>query len=182
EHFGAGSSGKDLFWVLINVRFLDENDQPQPDPSTLPPPTYPSGCDILRDQGYENQVVSLINQVRQQNDLDPLILRNELASSALAHSTDMACNDFVGHSGSDGSLWTDRIIVQGYSPSYATENIYVGFPEFGGTPEGAFDWWMNSQIHRDNILDPKVSEIGVGYVFNEKSSYGGYYTINFARP
>jgi hypothetical protein len=27
EHFGVGSTGKDLFWVLISVRFLDENDQ-----------------------------------------------------------------------------------------------------------------------------------------------------------
>ncbi|MFN2233592.1 MAG: NBR1-Ig-like domain-containing protein [Anaerolineales bacterium] len=181
EQFGAGISGKDLFWVLINVRFLDENDQPQPNPSTLPPPTTPAGCDVVRDQEYENQVVLLINQVRKQNDLVPLEIRSELTSSALAHSTDMACNDFVGHSGSDGSLWTDRILVQGYSPSYATENIYVGFPEFGGTPEGAFDWWMNSQVHRDNILDPKVSEIGVGYVYADQSSYGGYYTINFAR-
>jgi uncharacterized protein YkwD len=40
---------------------------------------------------------------------------------------------------------------------------------------------MNSQVHRDNILDPKVSEIGVGYVYADQSSYGGYYTINFAR-
>jgi uncharacterized protein YkwD len=80
-----------------------------------------------------------------------------------------------------GSHWTDRIIVHGYSPSYSTENIYVGFPDFGGIPEGAFDWWMNSQIHRDNILDPKVTEIGVGYVYSDQSSYGGYYTINFAR-
>jgi len=49
-HFGAGSSGKDLFWVIINVRFLDKNDEPQPDPSTLPPPSSPAGCNILRNQ------------------------------------------------------------------------------------------------------------------------------------
>ena len=182
NHFGAGSTGKDLFWVLISVRFLDQNDEPQPDPSKLPPPSSPVGCDITRDQGYESQVVTLINQARSQNGLGSLNTRNELTSSALTHSSDMACNDFVGHSGSDGSHWTDRIKVQGFSPGYATENIYVGFPDFGGTPAGAFDWWMNSQVHRENILDPKVMEIGVGYVFNEQSSYGGYYTINFAGP
>lgn len=182
EHFGAGSSGKDLFWALISVRFLDQNDQPQPDPSTLPPPSTPSGCNAQRNQAYEGQVVALINQVRGQNGLNSLAVRDELSASALAHSTDMACNDFVGHSGSDGSHWTDRISVQGYSFSYATENIYVGFPDFGGTPDGAFEWWMNSQVHRDNILDSKVTEIGVGFVFSENSSYGGYYTINFAHP
>lgn len=182
DRFGVGSTGKDLFWVLIRVRFLDGNDQPQPDPSTLPPPESPTGCDILRDQGYETQVVALVNRARNQNELDPLDIRSELIASALTHSTDMPCNDFIGHAGTDGSYWTDRIIDQGFFQSYATENIYVGFPDFGGTPEGAFDWWMNSQIHRDNILDPKVTEIGVGYVYSEQSSYGGYYTINFARP
>jgi len=182
EHFGAGISGEDLFWVLINVRFLDQNDEPQPDPSTLPPPSAPMGCNAQRDQSYESQVVNLINQVRVQNGLNPLTVRSELTQSALVHSTDMACNDFVGHSGSDGSHWTDRISAQGYSFSYATENIYVGFPEFGGTPDGAFEWWMNSQVHRDNILDSRVTEFGVGYVYYENSSYGGYYTINFTRP
>ena len=182
QHFGVGSAGSDLFWVLINVRFLDQNDEPQPDPSTLPPQESPSGCNFTRDQSYESQVVTLVNKARNQNGLDSLISRGELSASALAHSTDMACSNFVGHSGSDGSHWTDRIAAQGYSPSYATENIYVGFPTFGGTPAGAFDWWMNSQIHRDNILNPKISEIGVGYAFNEQSDYGGYYTINFARP
>jgi len=41
---------------------------------------------------------------------------------------------------------------------------------------------MNSQIHRDNILEARMSDIGVGYVFNADSEYGGYYTVNFARP
>jgi uncharacterized protein YkwD len=182
EHFGTGSSGKDLFWVLISVGFLDQNDEPQPDPSILPPQSAPLGCNTQRNQSYESQVVAFINQVRAQNGLNSLAVSSELTASALAHSIDMACNDFVDHSGSDGSHWTDRISAQGYSSSYATENIYVGFPDFGGTPDGAFEWWMNSQVHRDNILDSKVIEIGVGYVFVENSSYGGYYTINFAQP
>jgi uncharacterized protein YkwD len=118
DQFGVGYSGKDL-----------------------------SGCDFLRDQGYESQVVTFVNQVRIQNDLDPLKIRSELISSALANSKDMARNDFVGHAGSDGSHWTDRI----------------------------------AQIYRDNILDLKVTEIGVGYVYSDQSSFGGYYTINFAR-
>ncbi len=181
-HFGAGASGKDLFWVLISVRFLDQNDEPQPDPSNLPPPSSPSGCSPKIDRSYESQVVTLINRARNQNGLSSLTVSSELSASALAHSTDMACNDFVGHAGSDGSHWTDRMAVQGYSYTNATENIYVGFPDFGGKPDGAFEWWMNSQVHRNNILDPNVSEIGVGYIFTENSSYGGYYTINFAQP
>ena len=86
------------------------------------------------------------------------------------------------HAGSDGSTWYSRIQAQDYTYAYATENIYVGNPAFGGTPEGAFDWWMNSPVHRDNILSAKVTEIGIGYAYSESSTYGGYYTLNFARP
>jgi uncharacterized protein YkwD len=124
----------------------------------------------------------LINQARASNGLASLNANQKLAASALVHSTDMACNNFVDHSGSNGSSWYDRITAQGYVYSSATENIYVGNPQFGGTPQGAFEWWMNSQIHRDNILDVKMTDIGVGYIFNADSEYGGYYTVNFARP
>lgn len=39
---------------------------------------------------------------------------------------------------------------------------------------------MNSQVHRDNILNPNVTEIGVAYVFNSNAQYGGYTTVDFA--
>lgn len=182
DQFGTGNARKDVFWVQIQVRFLDQNDQPQPDPRILPPPPVPTGCEVQRDPGFESQVLALINQARAANGLAPLTLDQRLSAAAVGHSTDMACNHFVNHSGSNGSTWYDRISVQGYAYGRATENIYVGNPQFGGTPQGAFDWWMNSQVHRDNILDPQVTEIGIGYVFSAASEFGGYYTLNFARP
>jgi uncharacterized protein YkwD len=94
----------------------------------------------------------------------------------------MACNDFISHNGSDGSTWYDRIKAQGYANySSARENIYVGNPAFGGDAQGAFTWWMNSKIHHDNILYPTVTELGIAYVFNQNSTYAGYYTLDLAR-
>jgi uncharacterized protein YkwD len=115
-------------------------------------------------------------------NLEPLSLNSSLSAAAFAHSQDMACQNFVSHTGSDGSNWRDRIAAQGYEAATSSENIYAGSPEFGGTPQGAFTWWMNSQIHHDNILDPDRTEIGVGYAFLASSEYGGYYTLVFARP
>ena len=37
----------------------------------------------------------------------------------------------------------------------------------GGTPQAVVDMWMNSPGHRDNILSPNATRIGVG-------SYGVY--------
>jgi uncharacterized protein YkwD len=41
---------------------------------------------------------------------------------------------------------------------------------------------MNSQVHRDKILNPQSTGIGVGYVADPQSQYGGYYTVVFTRP
>ena len=94
----------------------------------------------------------------------------------------MACNDFVEHYGSDGSTWFGRIQAQGVRYHSASENIYAGDPTFGGTPQGAFAWWMNSQVHRDNILNPKSTQIGIGYAYYYGSTYKGYYTLDFIQP
>jgi uncharacterized protein YkwD len=174
ETFGLGTTGAGLLWVKIGVRAVD---------STEPTTTTPSrNCVYGRQTDAEEQVLSLINNARAAQGLGALTLNSKLTAAAVRHSADMACQDFVGHTGSDGSTWYTRIEAEGMTYTRASENIYVGNPSFGGTPQGAFDWWMNSQIHRDNILDPSFTKIGVGYVYHTLSAYGGYYTLVFSRP
>jgi uncharacterized protein YkwD len=178
KRFGVGINGSDYIWVRIQVNWIAASDNN----TGNTPATSSTACAAQRNSDYENQVVTLINQARTSNGLAPLQPDAQLSAAALAHSMDMACNDFVDHTGSDGSSWPDRIAAQGFPFSIAYENIYVGNPDFGGTPEGAFEWWMNSQVHRDNILNPDAVYIGVGYVFNASSTYGGYYTVDFTKP
>lgn len=135
-------------------------------------------CKYTPNNGYVNTLLKLINQARQQNGLSPVFLQDQLSAAALKHSADMGCNRFVDHNGSDGSTWYDRVGAQGYSaPMSARENIYVGDPTFGGDANGAFNWWMGSQVHRDNILFTNVTECGIAYVYVSGSPYGGYYTL-----
>jgi len=177
--FGVGSARTDLFWTRINVRFLDQNDQPQTDFSAAVLPD--TGCNAQRDTGVEAQVLALINAARATNGLPALTMKPGLAAAAAGHSQDMACHNFVSHAGSDGSSWADRITAQGYTyVTYPLENIYVGSPTFGGDAAGAVAWWLNSPVHYANIMDDKVTETGVGYVFAPDSEYGGYYTMVFA--
>ena len=89
----------------------------------------------------------------------------------------MACHGLISHSGSDGSTPYDRILAAGYYPSLSSEIIYGS-----GYPQTAFDWWMSDQIHRDEILNPYVIEMGVGYAYVQGTSAGGYYTVDFASP
>ena len=178
--FGTGFTGSGLLWVQINVSSFSSSSATHP--GSVPVSTS-SDCSATRDASVESQVLALINQARAANGLGALTLRGELSAAALQHSTDMTCNDYVSHVGSDGSSWYDRAAAQGYAnAATARENLYVGDPAFGGTAQGAFDWWMNSAIHRDNILYPDVTEIGIAYVYNPNSEYKGYYVMLVARP
>ena len=83
----------------------------------------------------------------------------------------------VSHTGSDGSSAYSRILAFGYSPSYSEEIIYGG-----GGPQAAMTWWMNDQIHRDAILNPKSTEKGVGYAYFANGSYGDYFVVELGSP
>lgn len=190
NRFGVDSGGVGLIWVKIGVSWyplkatekstatlslVTRSGQDTPVPSS-------SVCSPQQNAGYLEELLKLINDARQQQNLPALLLNDKLAAAADVHSVDMACQDFVDHIGSDGSTWYTRIQAQGYNYAYAAENIYVGNPTFGGTPAGAFNWWMNSKVHRDNILSPKATEIGIGYAYSPSSSYTGYYSLVFAKP
>ena len=91
----------------------------------------------------------------------------------------MACNNFFSHTGSDGSNVGQRVNAQGYLWSWVGENIFAGG---SATPQSAFDWWMNSDLHRANLLHANFTEIGIGYIYEANSLYKGYFTAVFARP
>ena len=193
--FGVGAEGNGLLWVQINVAYpLPASGQsaasnPTPVPgadqvsSATIPQTGQGSCAYSQNSAYESQVLSLINNIRAQNGLGALTLDSQLNAAALEHSLDMACNAIVSHTGTDGSSWYTRVAAQGFANyNSARENIYVGNPAFGGDTNGAFNWWMNSEIHRKTLMNPDQKLIGISYVYSDASAYGGNYTTVFARP
>jgi uncharacterized protein YkwD len=169
KRFGVNSHGEDMFWVIIKVDW-----GPGIGPTATPPPVT---CAYERNTAYEAQLLELINSARVANGLAALTLQSQLSAASLGHSADMACRSYLDHTGSDGSSHSSRLTAQGYKYTYESENIYAG-----GNAQDAFDWWMNSPIHRANILSNKVTQIGIGYAYFASSQYGGYYTLNFAHP
>jgi uncharacterized protein YkwD len=179
--FGLGASRQDVIYTRIVVGWVDPFDSPGADEENGSSSGQAS-CGQERNPDYESEVLALLNTIRIQNGLRQLASDRMLVSAATGHSSDMACNNFTSHTGSDGSSFRDRITSTGYTFAYASENIYYGFGDGFGDPQTAVDWWMNSQEHRENILNPNITEVGIGYVYYANSQYGGYYTTNFARP
>lgn len=179
RRFGVNAGGVDLIWARISVTWYPEGSS-SPAVSTLPAPA--GGCNLARNPAYIDRLLELINNARGEQGLAPLTLEPRLSAAAQAHSEDMACKNYMDHTGSDGSTWAERVKAQGYVYSYVSENIYAGDPAFGGDADGAFDWWMNSQVHRDNILSSKITQIGIGFAASDGAQFKGRYTLNFARP
>ncbi len=180
--FGTNSGGQDLFWVKIGVSIYDESGAPVPVVGGGSPVTLPAGCSPQTDTQAEANLLNWINTARAAEGLAALTRQSALDAAAAAHSADMGCNQFVDHTGSNGSTWNTRIRDQGYQAAAAAENIYAGDPAFGGGAQGAWDWWMNSPVHRGNILSKKVTEVGIAFAYVPGSPFKGYYTLVFARP
>jgi len=131
---------------------------------------------------FINEVVSLTNQYRQQNGLQPLTFNSRLGTAAQNHSQNMALQDFFNHTGLDGSEAWDRVSATGYQWSRVGENIAAG----QRTAQDVVQGWINSTGHRANILNPNFTEIGVGYYLLSNDTgnvnYNSYWTQVFARP
>jgi uncharacterized protein YkwD len=191
EHFGVGQNGQDYFWVQVVVSYAGASAAGNPPPAGSSPSTggntqnTPAGCTYSGDSLAEAEILQQINAIRSMHGLGTLTRQPQLDAAALDYSLDMACNnrvDFTRHTDSQGGRWYERIAAQGYAYSKAFENVYAGNPAYGGTAQGAINWWMNSPIHHDNILNPDIVQVGIAYAFTETSEYGGYYTIDFATP
>ena len=128
------------------------------------------------------QVLKLTNGYRQQAGLQPLQLNPTLTTAAYGHSLDMATQDFFGHVGSNGSTVFNRLDTAGYRYTTAGENIAAGFT----TAKSVVQAWMNSPLHRQNILTPFLEEVGIGFVFlpsdSGKLKLRYYWTQDFGVP
>jgi uncharacterized protein YkwD len=133
-------------------------------------------CDYSENEGYVQQLIALINEARSKAKLAPLTINAQLSAAAQAHSLDMACGDFLSHTGSDGSWVGVRLKTAGYNTYNYLEIIAIG------APQDAITQWKNDQPHWDIVLNPSMKDIGVGYAYTAASQFGGYFTVEFASP
>ena len=153
----------------------DDNGNTDPDPGPGPGETF------------AEQMLYAVNQARatQQNcggEIMPavpaLTWDLDLQDAAYSHSSDMANNNFMSHTGSDGSSPQDRIEATGYSWSTWAENVAAGQKDI----DAVMTSWMNSPGHCKNIMNGSVTEMGASFVENADTQYGIYWTQVFAKP
>jgi hypothetical protein len=116
----------------------------------------------------DSDVLALVNAHRANNGLAPLCLNSMLSAAAYAHSADMSAQNYFDHIGLNGSTPWDRIAASGYQGGTMAENIAMGYPSAASVVQG----WIDSPGHNANLLNPNVTEMGLG-------RYGDYWTQTF---
>jgi len=126
-----------------------------------------------------NVLVDVTNTMRAEQKEKTLVLNQTLADAARMKAEDMATEGYFAHTSPDGVTpwyWLDRA---GYAYSYAGENLAINFID----SEDVVDAWMKSTKHRENILNEKFTEIGIG---TARGIYKGHETVfvvqMFGRP
>ena len=117
---------------------------------------------------YVFAVVDLVNEERAKENIPPVSL-NRAATSAAQVRAQEATKSF-SHTRPNGTKCFTALAEADISYQAAGENLAGRIK----TPEKVVDAWMNSPGHRKNIMNPKYSQIGVGYV-----SSGNYWSQFF---
>ena len=115
-------------------------------------------------------VVDLTNQERADVSAQPLQRSSVLDAAAKMKAEDMAKNEYFAHFSPTGVspwYWFDK---SGYVYAHAGENLAIHFTDSSEVVEA----WMNSPAHRENIVNGKFTEIGVG---TAKGKFEGYDTV-----
>lgn len=125
--------------------------------STMPVQAQSEGDAFSQLSPAAQTVAMAINQMRVQAGLPPLAINGMLNYAAQIHVDDMVGNGNYSHTGSDGSNVRQRVQRTGYGNAWASEN-WVSVND----PSTAIQWWMNSTVHRNNILNGNWHELGIG--------------------
>lgn len=107
---------------------------------------------------YVSEVVRLVNVERAKEGLSPLTESAELNSAALVRANEAI--EVWAHTRPDGRAWHTILKDRGISYKAAGENLANGQT----TPSQVVEDWMNSPLHRANIMNSAYAKIGVGYV------------------
>jgi uncharacterized protein YkwD len=113
------------------------------------------------DETSEREMFDLINKEREAVGLNKLSIDTEIVSVARVHATDMWERKYFGHVSPEGKDAGNRLTEAGIDYDYAGENLALA-----PTVSTAHVGLMNSEGHRENILESNFNKVGIGVIDN----------------
>jgi uncharacterized protein YkwD len=130
-------------------------------------PCIIGGCSIIFESSEDaarpvqplnaDAALAAVNAFRTKNGRGTVVLDSRLTKAAAIQSEAQAKRNWIGHYGPDGSVAKDRAARAGYRAKIASENVASGQKSFSDVMRS----WEGSAGHRENLLRPEVTAIGV---------------------
>ena len=105
----------------------------------------------------EDQLLGLINAVRESRHLAPLTMSGVLRTVARYHSRDMAVNGYIGHGAANGESFLARLAQAVSRGRRVGENVAAGVDV-----ERIHSAFVHSPGHLKNLLNPRFTQVGIG--------------------
>ncbi|MBX3274423.1 MAG: CAP domain-containing protein [Sandaracinaceae bacterium] len=118
------------------------------------------------DAAGEAAMLAEINGLRAQSQLAPLARLEALDATARAHSAEMARTGQLAHVSEATGTPEDRVRDAGVSALRVTENV-ASHRDSASAHEAV----LASPAHRQNVLDPAVTHVGLGAVRTERGVF-----------
>ncbi len=124
-------------------------------------PLHISSFNLTTEPETEKAMLKLINKERKERGIKELTMRNETIPVARSHAEDMWRQQYFSHYSPDGKDIGDRLEQADISYSFAGENLALA-----PTLSMAHTGLMNSEGHRENILEEDFKQVGIGVIDN----------------
>lgn len=118
------------------------------------------------------RMLNAVNKEREKENVAPLTWCRNLAAAATSHAQDMAKRGYYEHDTPEGLDPTDRAEISGYRGG-AGENIAA----MQKSVVEVMDAWMNSEGHRENLLDSSYRHFGFGIARGRYNGMTGYFWV-----
>ena len=148
----AGSNGNNGSTTPDN----NQNDNGSVNVSGLP--TLPTNYSTTIQSSAEQKILELMNEKRVAAGLKPLTMDNTLLDVARYKSNHMIQYNYFSHTNPDGTNWTNWLKTLGYKYTATAENIAYNSYD----PVELFNQWWNSSGHRQNMMNPNYTKVGIG--------------------
>lgn len=146
-------------------------------------PVVSPGLKDWPDEGRE--ILKLTNEARAEarkcggrtfKAVAPLTWADKLGAASLAHSRDMASQNYFSHRSKNGDQVDRRVGAQNYAWRGVGENIAAG----QGSAQQVVSAWLSSPPHCANLMGEGFSEMGAAYAIDKNSDATIYWTQVFA--
>ncbi len=151
------------------------------EPTVPPAPPAPTGLDTSPMDAYSQALFDATNKRRTDSGLPPLRANGYLVGIARIRSQDMADHNYFAHvspiTGDNAFTLMDK---HGVPYGWAGENLAKNNYEKSECVHVADEALWNSPPHRENILNPNYTDMGIALVVD--ASGMNYFTIIFTGP